>query len=149
LKLGVAIGYDMKGPMLSSRWGSFVDHFYLEMYDFYSPLPHIDRGESSRFLMFQDDPQKLWSYIKNEVLVGELPQFYKDHADKAHLMWSLQSTKTTDCLYPMDDGCGTNHEFGSWRPNRFNEFIGLVKKDFPKNKQGIFQFSFWPNSFSH
>ena len=141
---GYATGYSSVGDW--NRYGPYVDHFYLEMYDFYvynSPtlqlVQNTDVASSSAFV----------TELNNLVLPQSLLKNYNN--PKFQFMWSVQNSASTDCLYPLNGACGIKEDFGTQSLSYFLGFLAELKAMYPATfgtqPNGIFQFSFIPNSW--
>jgi len=147
LEFGVTIGFDETGTI--NKWSDFVDEFYLQVYDLYTPQASIDRTPDSRFLTLNGDAAAMASYIADDVLGAKIWSVYDQFAGQITLMWSNQSL-SSDCVYPLNSGnCGVNNEFGSWSPEAFNAFLVEFGKKMAGKisnsaqiEQALFQFSF-------
>lgn len=146
---GISLGFD-ETPKLN-QWASFVDQFYLQAYDFYAPTAGIDQSSNSRFLTMQNQGASLAQYIDGQAIAQKQWDAYAKDPSRVTLMWSTQEISGTGCLYPLPNGsCGANHEFGSWSPRAFNDFLhNLTQKNPTAAAVGhaVFQFAFMPKSW--
>jgi hypothetical protein len=141
---GYATGYDTTGDW--NRYGPYVDQFYLEMYDFYvynAPtlelVQNTDVTSSSAFV----------SELTSNVLPANLLKNYNN--PKFQFMWSIQNSASSNCLYPLNGSCGSKEDFGTQSLEYFLNFLAELKALYPSTfgsrPNGIFQFSFIPNSW--
>ena len=141
---GYATGYDTTGDW--NKYGPFVDQFYLEMYDFYkynAPtlelVQNTDVGSSSAFV----------SELTSHVLPASLLKNYNN--PKFQFMWSIQNSASANCLYPLNGSCGSKEDFGTQSLEYFLNFLAELKAMYPatfgSRPNGLFQFSFIPNSW--
>ena len=146
-EFGTTAGFDQTG--LISASASFVDKFYVELYDFYTPTPNVDATSSSPFLLYRNQPQVMGDFVLNQVLAAHLP-VYQKYSNQIMAMWSIQNL-AGGCLYPLPSGqCGSVNEFGSWTASNMNAFIAYVKNKAPTMatlSHGLYQYSFTPTSW--
>jgi hypothetical protein len=141
---GYATGYSSTGDW--NKYGPFVDQFYLEMYDFYvydSPtLQLVQNTDVTSSAAFVTELNKL-------VLPQSLLKNYNN--PKFQFMWSVQNSVSTNCLYPLNGVCGSKEDFGTQSIEYFLAFLAELKSMYPSTfgakPNGIFQFSFIPNSW--
>ena len=140
---GVALGYDNTGSAASYAG---ADEFFVELYDFYvnnAPSLTLVQVDSSNAT-----PSAFVSELVNKVL-GPYVSKYTDSRFK--FMWSVQAKSRLDCLYPLGAGCGSKDDFGLFSGPAFNQFLQLIRDQYPvfngSRSHGIFQFSFIPVSW--
>jgi hypothetical protein len=142
-EFGVAVGFDQTGKINSMV--NFIDKFYIELYDFYTPTAGVNATPDSPFLLYQNQPQMMADFVLNKVLNAAQLTQYAQHSDKIMAMWSSQNIPGP-CLYPLNDGrCGINNELGSWTGPNVNAFIQYIKSQSPAMAaldHGLFQYSF-------
>ena len=146
LTYGTAVGYDTIGSITAKHVGE-VDHFYLEMYDFYvegsKPAIHVHAHGDSL-----NNPEEFIDVLDDQVW-GRFVERYQNH-DNITFMWSVQHLKSRECNYPTDTNCGDKVDFGSWRISKFREFMEILAVRHPvfaQRNHAIFQFSFVPKTW--
>jgi hypothetical protein len=146
--IGLAVGFDGVGKFATMPW---IDQFYMEMYDFYTPAAYIDASPQSRFVQYVNNPGPLVDYITNQVLSAGQLDLYRQYASKVHAMWSTQSLGT-NCIYPLGTNCGINNEFGVWSAAGFTSFLSTVKAKSPifasLAGHGLYEFDLIPTSWA-
>ena len=126
IKVGTTVGYDDVKKMVTFE--SYVDYLFLEAYDLYYPYAGADATADSIFTTYKDNPVGLANVLSKNVFTSGILAAYQARLSKIFIMWSTQSLTVTNCLYKLNNGsCGVNNEFGSWRPDTFNQFIQAVK----------------------
>jgi hypothetical protein len=145
--LGVSIGFDEVVKL--KQLAPFVDHFYMQMYDFYTrDIRHITSTyETSPFVIYPNNPVAIAEWLKVEVLTDpDLFAIYRKYRSKIYIMWSTQNKGSSDCIYPLRGTCGSHYEFGLFSPESLNQFFQLVTTHpefrlFPGVQgHGLFQF---------
>ena len=148
-EFGTSPGFDQTGLISSSA--SYVDKFYIQLYDFYTPTPNVDATPNSPFLLYKNQPQVMGDFVLNQVLSAATMSVYQKYAGQIMAMWSNQNL-AGGCLYPLPSGqCGSVNEFGSWSAQNMNAFISYVKQKSPTMASlthGLFQYSFTPSSWA-
>jgi hypothetical protein len=125
IKTGVTVGYDSGKDI--NFFDPFMDYIHLQCYDLYYPYSGSDESSTdSIFEKYRDNPAGLAEIVLSKIFTPSVLSNYAGKQSKIKLMWSTQTLKNKQCLYPMNNGsCGVNYEF-NWSPKKFNEFMKLM-----------------------
>jgi len=127
---GVSIGFDQVKLLKSMQ--TWVDHFYVQMYDFYVPGINAITKKlhiANPFIGHVNDPSVIAEWVKSEVLSDPgVAKMYSKFGSQIYVMWSAQNAASTDCMYPLKSTnmCGRHYEFGTFTASAFNQFISIV-----------------------
>ena len=155
--LGVSIGFDQVG--LCYKLNKFVDHFYMQMYDFYMPgvIGLTKNALTSPFVIHRHDSGAMREWIKRVAFRDrDVQDLYRTLAKKMYIMWSGQNAGSANCMYPLNEKCGHSYDFGTWSAEKFNEFISIITTNhhsigrvlFPKVAgHGLFEFDMMRKSW--
>ena len=145
LRFGSAFGYDQ--PYRAGSLSDNIEDIYLEFYDWYkynsAPAVLVQQGSRD----YVDNVSKSLDKLDRDVWSRYLKGYNQSNI---HFMWSLQSTSSKDCLYPLGDKCGTKEDFGTWSAPKVAEFIKSVKERHPEmsfQPHGFYEFSYMPRSW--
>lgn len=145
LKFGLAIGFDSAGSI--SSFSEEIDNFYLEMYDWYEHGRTPVRKVFAEKYDAVNNPTRFVDVLEEHQQLGRHYHRYREH-DKIVFMWSLQNSRSNQCLFPLNDNtCGERTDFGSWTGPHFRQFLSELSSRepvFAQRQHALFQFSYVP-----